>query len=616
MAELKMMFSNVRMQEMKLCFEKYAANGKLKCDDFGNVMKDFGEEIAGYQLRQIMEEVQKEKGGLLTFDDFTELFSKLSTKVVGGRYKHAVDHREGVQQMEDSSGTRHSFSDDEQVGFSDWINSVLEDDPDLKGKHLPIKEEDRDALFKAVKDGILLCKLINWAVPGTVDERAINKKKLNVYNIHENQTLVLNSAMAIGCNIVNIGAEDLIEGKPHLVLGLMWQVIRIGLFANLTIHKCPGIVRLVKDDETIEELLRLPPEAILLRWFNYQLQEAGHVRQVANFSSDISDAENYSVLLHQIAPRELGIDQPHVGESDPTKLAGLVLENAKKMNCRKFVRVKDIVRGNTKLNLAFVCNLFNNYPALEPAEEELPNLEETREEKTFRNWMNSMGVKPFVQNLFLDLDDGSILLQLFELVKVGIVDWTKVNRPPFKKLSEKMKKLENCNYAIDIAKKLEFSVVGIGGQDLLDGNKKLMLAILYQAMRAYTLVILQKCAQSDKPIKDEEIVSWVNDKLGKGGKDTRITSFKDPNISTSVCVFDLIDAIKPGFIHYNMVSKGETDDDKLSNAKYAISMARKIGAKLYALPEDLVEVKTKMVLTVFACMMAVDHALELAIQKK
>ena len=129
-----MMFSNVRMHEMKLCFEKYAANGKLKCDDFGNVMKDFGEEIAGYQLRQIMEEVQKEKGGLLTFDDFTELFSKLSTKVVGGRYKHAVDHREGVQQMEDSSGTRHSFSDDEQVGFSDWINSVLEDDPDLKGE--------------------------------------------------------------------------------------------------------------------------------------------------------------------------------------------------------------------------------------------------------------------------------------------------------------------------------------------------------------------------------------------------------------------------------------------------------------------------------------------------
>lgn len=97
----------------------------------------------------------------------------------------------------------------------------------LVGKYLPIKEEEKEALFKAMEDGILLCKLINWAVPGTVDERAINKKKLNVYNIHENQTLVLNSAMAIGCNIVNIGAQDLIEGKPHLVLGLLWQVIRV-----------------------------------------------------------------------------------------------------------------------------------------------------------------------------------------------------------------------------------------------------------------------------------------------------------------------------------------------------------------------------------------------------
>lgn len=33
-------------------------------------------------------------------------------------------------------------------------------------------------------------------------------------------------------------------------------------------------------------------------------------------------------------------------------------------------------------------------------------------------------------------------------------------------------------------------------------------------------------------------------------------------------------------------------------------MARKIGARVYALPEDLVEVKPKMVMTVYACLMA------------
>ena len=56
------------------------------------------------------------------------------------------------------------------------------------------------------------------------------------------------------------------------------------------------------------------------------------------------------------------------------------------MNCRKFVRPKDVVKGNQRLNLAFVANLFNTYPALK-AEDGLPDFDlgdygETREEKS------------------------------------------------------------------------------------------------------------------------------------------------------------------------------------------------------------------------------------------
>lgn len=36
-------------------------------------------------------------------------------------------------------------------------------------------------------------------------------------------------------------------------------------------------------------------------------------------------------------------------------------------------------------------------------------------------------------------------------------------------------------------------------------------------------------------------------------------------------------------------------------------MARKIGARVYALPEDIAEVKPKMIMTVFACLMAMDY---------
>ena len=39
--------------------------------------------------------------------------------------------------------------------------------------------------------------------------------------------------------------------------------------------------------------------------------------------------------------------------------------------------------------------------------------------------------------------------------------------------------------------------------------------------------------------------------------------------------------------------------EDLANAKYALSMARRIGARVYALPEDIVEVKHKMVIVIF-----------------
>lgn len=38
-----------------------------------------------------------------------------------------------------------------------------------------------------------------------------------------------------------------------------------------------------------------------------------------------------------------------------------------------------------------------------------------------------------------------------------------------------MEKLENCNYAIELGRELKFSLVGIAGQDLNDGNATLTL---------------------------------------------------------------------------------------------------------------------------------------------
>jgi len=73
-----------------------------------------------------------------------------------------------------------------------------------------------------------------------------------------------------------------------------------------------------------------------------------------------------------------------VQESDLHERAERMLQEAEKIECRAFVQPNDVVKGNYKLNLAFVANLFNMYPALDqPANVDLAEIhEETREEKS------------------------------------------------------------------------------------------------------------------------------------------------------------------------------------------------------------------------------------------
>jgi plastin-1 len=86
-----------------------------------------------------------------------------------------------------------------------------------------------------------------------------------------------------------------------------------------------------------------------------------------------------------------------------------VLQNADSLGCRKFLTPNSLVAGNPKLNLAFVANLFNNHPGLDPLEEvEVPQIDDfdaegEREARVFTLWLNSLDVEPGVYNLFEDL---------------------------------------------------------------------------------------------------------------------------------------------------------------------------------------------------------------------
>ena len=48
----------------------------------------------------------------------------------------------------------------------------------------------------------------------------------------------------------------------------------------------PALAALLRDGETLEDLMKLSPEELLLRWANYHLENAGW-QKINNFSSDI-----------------------------------------------------------------------------------------------------------------------------------------------------------------------------------------------------------------------------------------------------------------------------------------------------------------------------------------
>lgn len=182
-----------------------------------------------------------------------------------------------IQVQGSSANVTHTINEDERTEFTRHINAVLAGDPDI-GNRLPFPT-DTFEMFDECKDGLVLAKLINDSVPDTIDERVLNRpgkkiKTLNAFHMTENNNIVIESAKGIGCSVVNIGSGDIMEVREHLILGLIWQIIRRGLLGKIDIKLHPELYRLLEEDETLEQFLRLPPEQILLRWFNYHLKNA------------------------------------------------------------------------------------------------------------------------------------------------------------------------------------------------------------------------------------------------------------------------------------------------------------------------------------------------------
>lgn len=603
-------FTPAECEEMKQNFIKFDKNGDgtIDNDEVKSIFEAAGDTSSIGNIAQMLVDADSDGDGRLNFEEFVGIFHKTKKAGVESSLGAVIKKASGVVTTEGAGGAHHSFSEEEKHAFSTHINQCLGEDGMMQ-RHLPL-DPNSDDLFAKCHDGLLFCKLINLAVSQTVDERALNKKdKLSVYQKIENLNLALNAAKAIGCQIVNIGAQDMIEGRPILILGLLWQIIKIQLLSQISLKEHPELVLLLEAGEDLPAFMKLPPEEILMRWVNYHLTKANSSRRMTNFTNDIKDCEIYSILTHQLDASRC----PAATQGDARVKAAQVIKNAEALGARVFIQPRDITDGNKKLNISFVATLFNAFPGLymtdtEKAEFDLSDLEiddvgDSREERVFRMWMNSLNIEDlYINNLFDDLQDGVNLLKLFERVQPGAINWKKVNMNP----STVFKRVENCNYAVSIAKdSFKFSIVNIGGMDIVNGTKKLILAIIWQAMRKYTLQVLSDIAKSQNlataEFTEDNIVEWANNRVASGTRPGVMKSFRDPTLANSIFLLTLVSVIEPRAVDWEIaLSNPNTEEEKMNNARYAISCARKFGACVFLTPEDICEVKAKMLLTFVA----------------
>jgi plastin-1 len=603
--ETKKKFSAPEMNELINNFKAHDVDksGKIEKAELKTIMVDLGHrETTEEDISKMLESVDIDSDNQLTIIEFLNLLANI--KEVKGTDSIVTVTKTGKEVVEKTSGSyKHTYDVEERECFARVINQSLQTDEDCK-EMLPIDPETDD-LFKVVDDGIILCKLVNIAQPGTVDERVLNtKSNKTIFHIKENLNLALASIKGIGCKVIGIDDELIMKHTENIILGLLWQLIKIILVKDINLKHVPELARLVDEDndEELSDLLKLPAEEILVRWVNYHLKNAKSDRKIKRIGKDMSDSIVYATVLHQLDNDCIDLASVK-SEEDTNKRAKMVIEASNKFGINPLIGPSDILSGNTKLNTVFTADIFNHKHGLEELTKEEyeaaamldDDIEGSREERSYRMWVNSLGIEDvYVNNLYEEARDGLVFLKVMDRIQPGVVDWKRVEK---KTGNNKFKKQINCAEVIECAKRMKCIIPGIESSQILNAKKKSILAIVWQIVKLHYMQLIGNDSEKD-------LVEWANKMIGK--EENQVKSFKDKAIQNAKFLIHLCAALEPRAVNWEIVSDGDSEEDRMNNAKYAISIARKLGATIFCVWDDIVKVNHKMIL-VFVCALKDVH---------
>ncbi|KFA49407.1 hypothetical protein S40293_08672 [Stachybotrys chartarum IBT 40293] len=201
----------------------------------------------------------------------------------------------------------------------------------------------------------------------------------------------------------------------------------------------------------------------------------------------------------------------------------------------------------------------------------------TVQQKTFTKWLNTKievrGLE--VKDLVQDLSDGVMLIHLLECLSNESVG-RYAAKPKLR-----VQRFENANLALDFIKSRGIQMTNIGAEDVVDGNRKIVLGLIWTLILRFTINDINEEGMSAK----EGLLLWCQRKTACYDEvDVRdfSTSWND---GLAFCA--LLDIHRPDLIDYDALDKS----DHRTNMQLAFDIAEKeIGIPRLLDVEDVCDV--------------------------
>ncbi|XP_032965609.1 dystrophin isoform X2 [Rhinolophus ferrumequinum] len=210
-------------------------------------------------------------------------------------------------------------------------------------------------------------------------------------------------------------------------------------------------------------------------------------------------------------------------------------------------------------------------------------MEDEREDvqkKTFTKWINaqfSKFGKQHIENLFSDLQDGRRLLDLLE----GLTG----QKLPKEKGSTRVHALNNVNKALRVLQKNNVDLVNIGSTDIVDGNHKLTLGLIWNIILHWQVKNVMKniMAGLQQTNSEKILLSWVRQST-RNYPQVNVINFTT-SWSDGLALNALIHSHRPDLFDWNSVVCQQSATRRLEHA-FNIAQCQ-LGIEKLLDPEDV-----------------------------